>query len=265
MATPLTGRQGLLAEDIYGFLQGHEQARTQSAATGSSEFIRFELRREAQQDALAFSQDSRSRSSKMHVSSAGSGETRPPSIFDLGGYSSSTSSVLPRRQQQQRRRWRRRRRLPCEFYWYGDCQETFDLDDVDGWVRHVGSQHLDMILPTSCRCWFCDDFVFRAESETMGERRRCYAARIRHIAEHYRRGATTGQVRPDFDFLDHLRANDLITIRDFRHARDFHEAPQPKNGINSVPAPAPSAYSAVAVEVRRRPRGRRESRRSYYP
>ncbi|KAL7787125.1 hypothetical protein V8C37DRAFT_391109 [Trichoderma ceciliae] len=259
MVTPLTGRQRpstlRLTEDIYNFLQVHQQRRILPVATGSSgssEPIHFDPRRGAHEDASFSSEDFRSRPSEMHVSSAGSGETRRSSVFDSSRYSSSTSSVLPRRQ------------LPCEFYWYGDCEETFDLDNIDGWVHHIVSQHLGMALPMNCRCWFCDDFVFHAESELVHERRRCYTARMRHIADHFRRGATTDQVRPDFDFVDHLQANDLITRRDFRHSIGFHEAPQPKNGINSVPS-APSMGWEMAVEVRLRYRGRPESRRSYYP
>ncbi|KAL7785282.1 hypothetical protein V8C37DRAFT_405904 [Trichoderma ceciliae] len=53
--------------------------------------------------------------------------------------------------------------------------------------------------------------------------------------DHYLKGATTDEVRPDFDFLDHLHANNLITRSQFLHAISFHEAPQPKNGINSTP------------------------------
>ncbi|KAL6889890.1 hypothetical protein HDV57DRAFT_346895 [Trichoderma longibrachiatum] len=254
MAAP---RQEPLLEDIYGFLQGHQEKKFRSTATGSSEYTHLELFPKAPRDALTLSEDSRSHPSETHVSSVASGETRRSSIFDTPGYSSSTSSVLPGRQQ----------RLPCEFFWYGDCEETFGLHDINGWVHHVATQHLDMILPTKCKCWFCDEWVFLAEPEDFQQRDLCYTARIHHIAEHYRQGAMTTDVRPDFDFLDHLWENDLISRRDFQYMKDYHEAPQPRNGINPIPT-APSARStvavAVAVEVRPRHRGRRESRRSYY-
>ncbi|PTB61813.1 hypothetical protein BBK36DRAFT_1190443 [Trichoderma citrinoviride] len=246
-----------LTEDVYGFLQEHQEKKVRSTAVGSSEYTHLDLLPKAQRYAFTLSEDSRSHPSETHVSSVVSGETRRSSIFDQPGYSSSTSSVLPGRQ----------RRLPCEFYWYGDCEETFDLHDIDGWVRHVADRHLDMMLPANCKCWFCDDWVFRAEPDTVQERQLCYTDRMHHIADHYRHGARTIDVRPDFDFLDHLWEHDLISRGDFQYIKDFHEAPQPRHGINPMPA-APgsrsSAAVAVAVEVRPRHRGRRESRRSYY-
>ncbi|KAH0495483.1 hypothetical protein TgHK011_009032 [Trichoderma gracile] len=254
MAAP---RQEPLTEDIYGFLQGHQEKKARSTATGSSEYTHLELLPKAPRHALTLSEDSRSHPSETHVSSVASGESRRSSVFDTPGYSSSASSVPPGPQ-----RW-----LPCEFFWYGDCEEIFDLHDIDGWIYHVAVHHLNMVLPAKCKCWFCDDWVFLAETDTFQQRELCYIDRMHHIADHYRRGATTIDVRPDFDFLDHLWEHDLISRRDFQYMKDYHEAPQPKNGINPIPT-APSARSpaevAVAVEVRPRPRGRRESRRSYY-
>ncbi|KAL6860964.1 hypothetical protein J3F83DRAFT_310134 [Trichoderma novae-zelandiae] len=250
MAAP---RQEPLAEDIYEFLQGHQEMRVQSTVTGSSEYTLLDLLPKAPRHAFTLSEDSRSHPSETHVSSVASGESRRSSIFDSPGYSSSTSSVPPGR----------RRPLPCEYYWYGYCEETFDLHDIDGWVHHVATRHLDMILPTKCKCWFCDDLVFLAEPDTIHQRHLCYTARMHHIADHYRHGARTIDVRPDFDFLDHLWENDLISRRDFSYMKGFHEAPQPKGGINCTPTAQSARTSvAVAVEVRPRHRGRRESRRS---
>ncbi|KAL7948230.1 hypothetical protein V8C42DRAFT_313861 [Trichoderma barbatum] len=239
-------------EHINCFLQGHEEKKAQCMATGSSDFTQLRLHQETPWRASTSSGDSRRRPSEAHVSSIASGETRRSSIFDSIESSSSTTSVLPGR------------RLPCEFHWYGDCEETFDLRNINGWVDHVESHHLEMTLPMACWCWFCDDVVFRAQSDTIQQRRRCYTDRMNHIAEHYRQGATINDIRPDFEFLHHLRENDLISRRNFLRARDFHEAPQPRNGINSVPA-APVVNRAMAVEVRSRRRGRPESQRSYHP
>ncbi|PKK51257.1 hypothetical protein CI102_2775, partial [Trichoderma harzianum] len=142
--------------------------------------------------------------------------------------------------------------LPCEFYWYGDCKETFDLHDIDGWVDHVAAYHLNMILPSKSCCWFCDKVVFHAQPVTQQQCRLRFTDRMHHIADHYRRGATLADVRPDFDFLDHLRINDLISGGSFQRARHYHETPQPKNGINSTPLNSRLDRGAV-IEVRSRP------------
>ncbi|KAM0256503.1 hypothetical protein ACHAQJ_004914 [Trichoderma viride] len=220
MVTPQPGKQGPSApvspKSIYDFLSDFQQGKIRLVATGSSEPIDMEP------------------NEGPHVLTAPSGETRRSSVFDPTGSSSSTSSVLPLP------------RLPCEFDQYDDCEETFDLNNVEDWVHHIDSVHLGGILPMNCICWFCDDGDFRAVNGTMHERQRNYTARMRHIADHYHQ-ATTRDIRPDFDFLDHLHNNGLISEREFDIARNFHEAPQPRDGINTV-KPAPSVSQRVAVE-----------------
>ncbi|KAL7955454.1 hypothetical protein V8C34DRAFT_291554 [Trichoderma compactum] len=226
------------AEDINRFLEQLEETRIRSTVTGSSDFQLETPRRRPE----------------AHVMSITSGETHHYSIFDPVESSSSISSVLPGQ------------RLPCEFYWYGNCEETFDLRDIDGWVDHIAVHHLDMVMPSKSCCWFCDEVVFHAEPETQQQCRLCYTDRMHHIAGHYRRGATLADVRPDFDFLNHLRINNLISEGSFQRARNFHEAPQPKNGINSVP-PVSRVDRGAVIEVTsrplRRPRGHPESHTSY--
>ncbi|KAK0756721.1 hypothetical protein N5P37_010877 [Trichoderma harzianum] len=225
----------LVVGDITHFLKEHRETKIRSTVLGSSDFQLEQLQ-------------------ETHVMSITSGETRHSSIFDPVESSSSVSSALPGR------------RLPCEFYWHGDCEETFDLRDIDGWVDHVVAHHLDMILPSKSCCWFCDEVVFHAQPETQQQCRLSYTDRMHHIADHFRRGATLAGVRPDFDFLDHLHMNELISEGSFQRARNFHEAPQPKNGIKSVQTVARVDRGAV-IEVRsrplRRPRGRPESHTSY--
>ncbi|KAH8125438.1 hypothetical protein ACSS6W_010552 [Trichoderma asperelloides] len=238
MATPRPDEQrpstARLAEDIYGFLSDLYRGKTSCyMATGSSEPIHIDLCR------------------KPHAVSSASGETRRSSVcssvFDSERSLSSMSSVSPGPQ------------LPCEFYGYDDCEETFDLNNVNGWVQHICGHHLIWRLPRDCICWFCDDAVFRTVDETADEREHNYRARMHHIADHYARGATTSDIRPDFYFLDHLRDIGLVSERNFRIYKDWHEAPQPKGGINSK-EPAPCAYhQEVAVEVKwRRGRERRQ-------
>ncbi|KAL5089999.1 hypothetical protein Trisim1_004832 [Trichoderma cf. simile WF8] len=243
------------AEDITHFLEEHQETRIRSTVIGSSDFGRLELLQGTPRRVSTPSRHRRRYRPEIPIMSITSGETRLSSIFDSVESSSSASSALPGR------------RLPCEFYWYGDCEETFDLRDIDGWVDHVAAHHLDMILPSKSCCWFCDEVVFRAQPETQQQCRLSYTDRMHHIADHYRRGATLAGVRPDFDFLDHLHMNELISEGSFQRARNFHEAPQPKNGINSVPTVAGVDRGAV-IEVRsrplRRPRGRPESHTTYH-
>ncbi|PTB41270.1 hypothetical protein M441DRAFT_68315 [Trichoderma asperellum CBS 433.97] len=237
MATPRPEEQwpstARLAEDIYGFLSDLHRRKTRYMATGSSEPIHIDLGR------------------KPHALSSANGETRRSSVcssvFDSERSLSSMSSVSPGPQ------------LPCEFYGYDDCEETFDLNNVNDWVQHICGHHLIWRLPRDCICWFCDDAVFRTVNETADEREHNYRARMHHIADHYARGATTSDIRPDFYFLDHLRDIGLVSERNFRIYKDWHEAPQPKGGIHSK-EPAPCAYhQEVAVEVKwRRGRERRQ-------
>ncbi|KAL6906954.1 hypothetical protein GGI43DRAFT_247445 [Trichoderma evansii] len=150
--------------------------------------------------------------------------------------------------------------LPCEFYGYENCEETFDLNSFDDWVQHICGHHLRWRLPRYCICWFCDDAVFHAVDETADEREHNYRARMHHIADHFGHGATMSEIRPDFYFLDHLRDIGLVSERNFQACKAWHEAPLPKGGINSE-GPAPDAYNQeMVIEVKYR-RGREYRRR----
>ncbi|KAL7933940.1 hypothetical protein V8C35DRAFT_302829 [Trichoderma chlorosporum] len=119
------------------------------------------------------------------------------------------------------------KQLPCELHWFGGCDEKFDLRDGVGWTDHVETQHLRLIFPSQSRCWFCDE-VFRArpdDSERQLGAQLCFAKRMRHIARHYEQGEDTNNIRPDFDLLNHLRRNGLISERDFQRAKRLHEDP----------------------------------------
>ncbi|EHK45608.1 hypothetical protein TRIATDRAFT_39972 [Trichoderma atroviride IMI 206040] len=233
MVTPRPEDQGpstaLLPGDIYDFLSALDRRRARYFATGSSEPVRMDPFRNS------------------HAPSSASRETRRSSacssIFDSARSLSSMSSVSSGPQ------------LPCEFAEYYYCEETFDLNNIDDWVQHICGHHLTWRLPKDCVCWFCDAVVFHAVDDTADERERNFRARMHHIAQHFGHGATISDIRPDFYLLEHLRDTGLITERGFRILKDWHEAPQPKGGINSE-EPAPRAYDrGVAVEVRYR-RGR---------
>ncbi|KAL7921546.1 hypothetical protein ACQKWADRAFT_121723 [Trichoderma austrokoningii] len=233
MVTPQPGDQtpptAVSADDIYGFLSDLHRKKIRYAATGSSEPVHIE------------------RSRQPPVLSSASSETRRSSVFDLGRSLSSMSSVSSGPQ------------LPCEFIGYNDCEETFDLDNVDDWVQHVCGHHLAWRLPRDCVCWFCDVPVFHAVEDTADERERNFRARMHHIAGHFGQGVTIADIRPDFYFLDHLRDIGLVSERDFWLYKEYHEAPQPREGINSE-EPAPHAYHrGLVVEVKwRRGRERRQ-------
>lgn len=134
----------------------------------------------------------------------------------------------------------------------------FNLNNVDDWIQHCGD-HLLWRLPKDCSCWFCDDAIFHAVDNTADELERNFRARMHHIAYHFGHDATVIDIRPDFYLLNHLLNNGLIAEKDFRIHKDWHEAPQPKGGINSE-EPAPSTYGrGVAVEIKyRRGRERRQ-------
>ncbi|KAL7930307.1 hypothetical protein V8C35DRAFT_313519 [Trichoderma chlorosporum] len=234
-------RQIPMRETIENFLQRLEECTGSSDRADLTSTVMFDRFSQMMYDSTLFRRD------------AGD-ESPPSSTFGSASLVSTAPSDFPRQ------------RLPCEFYIYDDCNETFDLRDIDGWVHHNETQHLRMILPSVCWCWFCDEMVFRASPDDEQQRRLCYTNRMNHIAGHFRRGSTMDDVRPDFEFLHHLWINDLISQITFDHAKTFHEAPQPKRGINSVPPP--SVEQGVVVVTKSRPprssRDRRESHTIHY-
>ncbi|KAI0437011.1 hypothetical protein F4803DRAFT_178211 [Xylaria telfairii] len=48
-------------------------------------------------------------------------------------------------------------RLPCEFVGYSACERTFAINDVDNWIEHIISEHLQENLPKRVVCWFCNE------------------------------------------------------------------------------------------------------------
>ncbi|PFH59990.1 hypothetical protein XA68_11604 [Ophiocordyceps unilateralis] len=118
--------------------------------------------------------------------------------------------------------------LPCEFRRLSRCNERFASDDVDTWIQHIVSEHLGGKLPAYCICWFCDQAEFRSGADKADNYRR----RMLHIASHFRdEGKTTGEVRWDFHFLDHLRHHGLVSDSVFHWATQQSELPAPKGMI----------------------------------
>ncbi|KAI0147828.1 hypothetical protein GGR57DRAFT_246557 [Xylariaceae sp. FL1272] len=119
------------------------------------------------------------------------------------------------------------RTLPCEFVGYGECQLTFDFDDVERWIEHIIGAHLHDRLPKRALCWFCDDYVFDYKDQyANGDRRVNYDNRMNHIREHIvYEGKTLADIRPDHDFNAHLNDNELISTNAYNGVRRWSEAP----------------------------------------
>jgi hypothetical protein len=116
--------------------------------------------------------------------------------------------------------------LPCEFVGYGYCDETFDLDDVDSWINHIISQHLDNHLPKKAVCWFCDDYSFDFKDVNCN-RRHNFDNRMYHIREHIlEERRMDSKIRPDHHLNDHLRKYGLISDDAYIHARRYDEIAQ---------------------------------------
>ncbi|PHH82961.1 hypothetical protein CDD82_4179 [Ophiocordyceps australis] len=148
--------------------------------------------------------------------------------------------------------------LPCDFVALSSCRQRFRLSEVDDWINHING-HLESHLPCKAICWFCDDPEFVASSKGPPEHRiDVFRSRMQHIAQHFRDGKTAAQVRPDYHFLDHVRACGLISHEAFESAtqRD-DDLPLPR-GMILVPHPR-----SQNAERRRqhRPRGRAPSPR----
>ncbi|KAI3318242.1 hypothetical protein HD806DRAFT_540324 [Xylariaceae sp. AK1471] len=114
--------------------------------------------------------------------------------------------------------------LPCEFYGFGPCDRLFASDDVEAWIQHIVSDHLEDKLPNRCLCWFCDDYDFKTQDG--GDRMTNFENRMWHIREHLIEGCTISDMRPDFFFMDHLYECGLITTYTYRYARRHQETIQ---------------------------------------
>ncbi|KAK2018820.1 hypothetical protein LZ32DRAFT_290713 [Colletotrichum eremochloae] len=123
-----------------------------------------------------------------------------------------------------------RRMLYCEFQPWTGCQEQFQLDDVDAWIRHTDYEHLQDNFPAKCICWFCDDFVF--STKQCPDARYNFINRMKHIADHILDGDRFEQRRPDFHYLDHLYTTGKIPRQAFEWAKDANEGPRPLGEVH---------------------------------
>ncbi|KAI1756788.1 hypothetical protein F4782DRAFT_484147 [Xylaria castorea] len=118
--------------------------------------------------------------------------------------------------------------LPCEFIGYGGCAQTFAWDDVDNWIEHIISKHLNGNLPKKVICWFCDDatFDYRETGET-GDRRVNFEHRMWHIRSHILDGMNVHDIRPDHFLTAHLKKYRLVPEYAYHVVRRYAEVPQP--------------------------------------
>ncbi|KAI2642095.1 hypothetical protein GGS21DRAFT_290329 [Xylaria nigripes] len=163
------------------------------------------------------------------------------------------------------------RRLPCEFWGYSHCDQNFALTEVQAWIEHIITEHLENQLPRRAICWICDDEVFDAKD---GDRRINFYRRMLHIRDHYAEGAITPIIRPDHYFNTHVGDAGLVPQSGYEFVRDYSEAPQASWIIPHDQYPSDmqaqelrraSEYSnphAEAREYRRQPR-ESGSRRSH--
>ncbi|KAI0855502.1 hypothetical protein F4860DRAFT_32946 [Xylaria cubensis] len=116
--------------------------------------------------------------------------------------------------------------LPCEFVGYGGCDQTFALDDVNSWIEHIVTVHLQEKLPKVVICWFCDDYTF--DYKKAGDRRVNFNNRMWHIREHIlHERLTAHHMRPDHHLNTHLQKYGLVPEHAYHAVRRYTEVPQP--------------------------------------
>lgn len=119
--------------------------------------------------------------------------------------------------------------LPCEFVGFHGCDQSFALEDVDGWIEHMILEHLESKLPRKACCWFCDR-VFDYK-ETGGNRRNNFDQRMCHIRDHLAEGMSIQHMRVDHYMNDHLWDHKLIAPEPYAYTSRYSEVPQDKTII----------------------------------
>ncbi|KAM7210298.1 hypothetical protein V8F06_014317 [Rhypophila decipiens] len=138
--------------------------------------------------------------------------------------------------------------LWCELRRLGGCNETFALNDCEGWVtHHIHHFHL-ADFPDVLSCWFCNA-LFVAGSDGNGiSSTRCLANfryRMKHIQRHiadayiFDHRSIKDQARPDPKITNHLIKNGLLT-----HGNPWDT---PEN-TNDIGAPAPTITTSPVSE-----------------
>lgn len=152
---------------------------------------------------------------------------------------------------------------PCEFYGFSDCQERFNATEFENWFHHIAGHHLHYDLPRESVCWYCDDEIYRAPSRSHDDLMAFFRKRLLHIACHLRGELESGQIRPDFRFLMHIRRLGLIDDGTVDLARSWHELPMPTwlNTTPIKPVVSRDVETTIIVEPHVERRGRRAGRK----
>ncbi|RYP40192.1 hypothetical protein DL767_001907 [Monosporascus sp. MG133] len=127
--------------------------------------------------------------------------------------------------------------LPCDFVGWSACNETFDVDDLHGWVGHVEQYHLGDSFPRKVMCWFCSATFNVGRSASKDERRTNFWNRMQHI-QHHIRGGRKGEndIRVDFHYAEHLYSAGLISEEVYRLVRKARDRiPYPDGSRRLVP------------------------------
>ncbi|KAI9836016.1 MAG: hypothetical protein M1837_003534 [Sclerophora amabilis] len=149
-------------------------------------------------------------------------------------------------------------RLECPFNFIG-CYLTFT--SFGAWLAHSTSHFGDNLPPVHAICCLCD-MTFHAPADPV----KCWEARMRHVAQHHKRGLSLSTARPDFALIRYLREKELISERDHNRlvgvCERTHTSPGPDTMATAGPAAAAAAAAApAAAKGYRVPESREEQRR----
>ncbi|KAK4456427.1 hypothetical protein QBC42DRAFT_61437 [Cladorrhinum samala] len=133
--------------------------------------------------------------------------------------------------------------LWCEFGDLVGCRATFRLDQETAWVDHH-LEHLQDHCPTQLVCWFCDGGQFTANDAAGAYA--TFRERMEHIRQHIMQEPmlAVGNMRPDFNLVQHIRQSGLLPESMYQHAIKYDELPDqyrlPVSSSSSRPPHRPS-------------------------
>lgn len=110
--------------------------------------------------------------------------------------------------------------LPCLFrYIIPDCQHI-NFDDSESWSEHVIEHFGRSGPPPHALCIFCNT-SFKDDDAVA-----CWNEYLEHVNDHFESG-TNMELRPDFEVLEYLRHNGIISEDDYAvFCRDGSERPK---------------------------------------
>jgi hypothetical protein len=112
--------------------------------------------------------------------------------------------------------------LTCEFGFI-NCDYTVHPSDSELWIHHTLSHFFNFSAPRGTICIYCDH-TFNADEQL--DAAETWRRRMEHIQEeHLNKGTSPNSARPDFALLKHMRANELMSVADYRHLTKYSERP----------------------------------------